>query len=1302
MNQGETHNSIGSVHGGVAVNAGRVGSVTVHHHAAGPGPARPPADPWPERAGRSSVWDRVREGSDPGPFREAAVDAASRLVPLRDAAEERLADDPWLDPGVPLRFLRRVEELLGEPGPGHDLDLYPAEAALLVLAPFVFRVHELNRAAGLAEVGPGSLERVAGADAARTSFEEFAEGYGTLVKRARRHPDHGAGIGWWLFHRWSLRAENVPGEAALRELLDLVREPGEDLAGALDPARLGQVFHGLRRGPGVCNPEYLGLLRADDRVRGRGSQRVREQRLVLVLALAFGTALEAASLPEVVAEHLGVPHAVDLGRLLETVEGAHWGGPEDLPVLEAECHHEAVIEALREYVGRVDELLHEIHRSVRKSVNQPVPELPVRLSADGVRPAEGVFDGWSRFRIDERRARELLTGVQLYKNRDLAVRELYQNALDACRYRRARTEYLDRTSAGSYAYEGRIDFTQGVDGDGRRYVDCSDDGVGMGEAELRGVFSHAGARFAEQPDYLMEREKWEALDPPVRLYPNSRFGIGVLSYFMLADDIRVTTCRMGADGGPGPVLEASIHGPGHLFRIRRVAERGTAPGTTVRLYLSAEAVRDGDWSCVEVLRRLLGIAEFHTTAEDGRRGHEWQAGEFVAPGVEEGADDGIRAEGELAPWDAAPEGAGVIWCNDGGALLVDGLFVRPAVRRGYFSPSGCGFFGVVVNLSGPLAPEQLSADRGEVLSDISGVVGALLEEASRDLFASNASLPDYSWLCSVAGANPALADLLVASAVERGAGIPLKEGTLSPADVGVLPADRGLALIDTDRKHRKTDEGADSKWMHVSGSVPAHILLWRLLAHRDERVSGELLDLAPELSEVGPLLLPCPSDQLLLVRTDADRRMAWSEPKADALFTVARTLEIGPSEVVARMEALGLLGEEAALLRAVADDRGLGRVLCVSILEGRLRSVSPVALAWMARRSGVSVAEVVRAFRTGGHGLDESLVRIADGPLARALLDAYAVTSSSSPPWVSGPVPPGAVVSVALSLSVPVEEVERRISDLGMRVVAGAAPRRADPWLLTLLSVKGDGAGPWIACGQTVPPGNILCEALETGVEPLEIIEKVARAGLPVPGRFPDDAGEDDMDLLFDEEGRALIPSAGLRYYDLYDIQEVSPLGMAETVDRLRAFGFDIGLRFPADISPLEETLSTGLSLLSWGDIGVNDPLPLVRVLAAAQEEVESLERVLAALTRLGMRTSYTELPKGLRFSDVARLVSGNFEETPLEVSFAELVEAGRRMRAPVTRVAEWYRQLGITVPDIAETIREALPLIPLWEAREP
>ena len=50
----------------------------------------------------------------------------------------------------------------------------------------------------------------------------------------------------------------------------------------------------------------------------------------------------------------------------------------------------------------------------------------------------------------------------------------------------------------------------------------------------------SGARFAEQLDFKLERARWRKVDPPVELHPNSRFGIGVLSYFMLADEIQVT------------------------------------------------------------------------------------------------------------------------------------------------------------------------------------------------------------------------------------------------------------------------------------------------------------------------------------------------------------------------------------------------------------------------------------------------------------------------------------------------------------------------------------------------------------------------------------------------------------------------------------------------------------------------------------------------------------------------------------------------------------------------------------------
>ena len=68
-------------------------------------------------------------------------------------------------------------------------------------------------------------------------------------------------------------------------------------------------------------------------------------------------------------------------------------------------------------------------------------DLPTHVAADGLRPLRRPdgrprYDSVGfRFRLDDDRVQELLMGEQLYGDPALAIRELYQNALDACRYR---------------------------------------------------------------------------------------------------------------------------------------------------------------------------------------------------------------------------------------------------------------------------------------------------------------------------------------------------------------------------------------------------------------------------------------------------------------------------------------------------------------------------------------------------------------------------------------------------------------------------------------------------------------------------------------------------------------------------------------------------------------------------------------------------------------------------------------------------------------------------------------------------
>ena len=180
-------------------------------------------------------------------------------------------------------------------------------------------------------------------------------------------------------------------------------------------------------------------------------------------------------------------------------------------------------------------------------------------------------------------------GRQLYGDPALAIRELYQNALDACRWRDTRQQYLERTSQAPASWAGRLRFTQGIDPSGRPYIDCEDNGVGMDFNTLEHVFGNAGERFVYQQEFRTEQAAWAELDPPLGMISNSQFGVGVFSYFMLADEITVHTRHQSRYGIPDQeAYEVSIASSGSLFQIQP-AQGLASGGTRVRLYLSGEA-----------------------------------------------------------------------------------------------------------------------------------------------------------------------------------------------------------------------------------------------------------------------------------------------------------------------------------------------------------------------------------------------------------------------------------------------------------------------------------------------------------------------------------------------------------------------------------------------------------------------------------------------------------------------------------------------------------------------------------------
>ncbi|GDY54555.1 hypothetical protein SVIO_051780 [Streptomyces violaceusniger] len=407
-------------------------------------------------------------------------------------------------------------------------------------------------------------------------------------------------------------------------------------------------------------------------------------------------------------------------------------------------------------------------------------------------------------------------GEELYGDRGLAVRELYQNALDACRYRDARTTYLRRTGRRVEEWEGLIEFVQGVDESGRPYLECRDNGIGMGVNELSRTFSQGGARFVDLPEYVEEAADWAELDPPVELFPNSRFGIGALSYFMLADEITVHTCRLDREGRPQRLLKVTIAGPGNLFRIEDEGP-GEWAGTRVRLHLTTQAAQQ---SALDQLTNVLWVAPYRTTVVHGSRTQEWERGVLradLAALYEERYRHPRRKLGHAYP----SRDPNLWWAQHHGVVLADGILTD---NTGLLYSTG-----VIVNLHGRDRP-SLSVDRRRMRSYSSARVHSMMRAAIPSLFDSTfpgaQSVVTRAWLSEVSEHTVTFADEVTDQAGDAGVTWSVDGQELPAAITGFFSPDALLLSLVTGAYSPPV--GHRRKWPFLVRMIPAAVLRWRL------------------------------------------------------------------------------------------------------------------------------------------------------------------------------------------------------------------------------------------------------------------------------------------------------------------------------------------------------------------------------------------------------------------------------------------------------------------------------------------
>lgn len=179
------------------------------------------------------------------------------------------------------------------------------------------------------------------------------------------------------------------------------------------------------------------------------------------------------------------------------------------------------------------------------------------------------------FEIDQEKILDLLTGHTLYNDSSVVVRELTQNAVDA-----VRLQYF--SEKGGSEKHGRISVEWDEE---KRELTITDNGTGMSQYTIENHLLKVGSSKYQDPKFREQNPDFS---------PISRFGIGVLTAFMVADKVEITTVSP-EDEKARRISLRSVHGK-YLIKLLEknsdpVTKKIGANGTQFVLRFRASAKR---------------------------------------------------------------------------------------------------------------------------------------------------------------------------------------------------------------------------------------------------------------------------------------------------------------------------------------------------------------------------------------------------------------------------------------------------------------------------------------------------------------------------------------------------------------------------------------------------------------------------------------------------------------------------------------------------------------------------------------
>ncbi|MCK4820263.1 ATP-binding protein [bacterium] len=308
------------------------------------------------------------------------------------------------------------------------------------------------------------------------------------------------------------------------------------------------------------------------------------QLVAIILRLSDLLDFDAKRTPTILYSHLFVRHPVSISEWNKHRSIEAWSISNTIIQYHAKCEHPAIEASIHAFCDIIDKELSACNNIItsindfnRSKDKKNTIKIPFNVDRSKIKTRKGI-DGSpkylyreTQFNLSKNQVIDLLMGTKLYGDPEVALRELLQNSIDACLLRGA----LEHSWGAQYTPEIIIRYSTKNNED---ILEIIDNGTGMDQSIIDSYYSKIGSSFYMSPEFFDLKSQSNA-----QFTPTSRFGIGILSCFMVADTLEVETRRVYGPHDSSTPINLTIEGQESIFWIRSGERK--IPGTSTKLFL---------------------------------------------------------------------------------------------------------------------------------------------------------------------------------------------------------------------------------------------------------------------------------------------------------------------------------------------------------------------------------------------------------------------------------------------------------------------------------------------------------------------------------------------------------------------------------------------------------------------------------------------------------------------------------------------------------------------------------------------